>query len=717
MIDPQLYSVDTQAPSADRHFRSREFRRLIAFVRPFRGMLAGGLLLTILFAGLHTVSVAGAFPVFQILLEEEGIGGWIDRTVAGRRLGVTLVGGGALDTTSVRSVAAHRRADSPLLAGDILEGAEGDGAQAVLRALARAPQGESVSAIVIRDGQRRPVTLTPDAPDGQAAWLLRAASWVPADANTARGKLRSLAYILVGMVSVVVAANFFRYLGEVLISKAVLLSMMDLRARLYERVLLLPMSFFASGSTADLVTRFVQDIQEIQRGLTTFFGKFLREPLRAVLILGWALALDWRITLTMLVLGPLTVVLFWAIGRSVKNANRRLLQHYGQMIAALTASLQNLRVVKAYTAEAHERRRLSAVDQRMFHQQLTLAKLQAFVTPAIETLAVVAGSVVTVWLAGRVLDQELSMSKFVTIGVTLSVLFDPLRKLSDVYVRVQRSTAGAERIFQVIDQPTELSTTDSRVPLAPLRQGIEFVDVSFSYPGAATPALRNVSLAIHQGETLAIVGPNGSGKTTLVSMLPRFFDPDHGVIRYDGIDLRQAELVSLRRQFGLVSQDPVVFEGTPLENIAYGVAAAERDKVEAAARRAFADEFIRQIPGGYETTVGERGNTLSGGQRQRIAIARAVYRDAPILIFDEATSQIDSESEQKIQAAVREFARARTTVIIAHRLSTIQFADRIVVMDAGRIVDSGCHKELFDRCLLYRTLCETQFVTEASAPS
>jgi len=298
------------------------------------------------------------------------------------------------------------------------------------------------------------------------------------------------------------------------------------------------------------------------------------------------------------------------------------------------------------------------------------------------------------------------------LGVALSMLFDPFRKLSDVYVRVQRATAGADRIFQIIDQPVESVTDDGRVRLAPLKNCIEFVDVTFTYPGADTPAVKDANLTIQRGETVAIVGPNGSGKTTLVSLLPRLYDPELGSILYDGQNVRDSSLHSLRQQIGLVSQDAIVFAATPLENIAYGAPQCNEQKAIDAAQRAYADEFIKNIPGGYTSDLGERGSTLSGGQRQRLAIARAIFRNAPILIFDEATSQIDTESEQKIQNALQEFAKERTTIIIAHRLSTIQFADRIIVMEAGRVIDVGVHQDLFNRCDVYRNLCETQFITE-----
>jgi ABC-type multidrug transport system fused ATPase/permease subunit len=488
--------------------------------------------------------------------------------------------------------------------------------------------------------------------------------------------------------------------------------MMSLRATLYERTLHMPMAFFSGQETADLVTRFVQDVQEIQRGLTTLFGKFVREPMRAVFLLGFAFVVDWRITLLLVVITPITVVIFVTVGRKVKKANRRLLEGYGRMVGALTTSLQNIRVVKAYTAEEPERVRLRKVDWGMFKQQLRLAKLQAFTSPMLETLGVFGASIVTVWLAGRVVGGGLSPTKFLGLGVVITAMFDPLRKLTDVYVRVMRSTAGAERIFGMLQIPIETEDSIGTVELKPLEHGIEYENVTFTYPGADQPALDGVTLSIRKGESVAIVGPNGCGKTTLVSMLPRLFKPEGGTIRYDGVDVQEAKITSLRKQISLVSQEAVVFAGTPVENIAYGNDSPDQEHVREAARRAHAEEFILNLPRGYDEVLGERGTTLSGGQRQRLAIARAIYRNAPILIFDEATSQVDSESERNIQEALADYSKDRTTFIVAHRLSTIQFADRIFVMDRGRILDTGTHEELLKRSTFYRNLCETQLISD-----
>ncbi len=714
-MNPMLISVDAKAKTPKARFRARELRRIIALVFRYRVTLMFGLAATVAFACLHTASVGGAFPIFKLLLEEEGLQGWTDRTIAGARLGVhfappaadrriALIG---LDSDSLL----YRQGLRP---GNRVWDAQGRSAAELLSDLAHVGTGEAISVQTdsVTDSSSQPgsLTLQPGDLDASLGLLRWVASFIPGNAD--QDKFRTLMCLLAGLVALIVLGNVFRYFGEVLIAEAILRAMMRLRSDLYERTLHLPMSFFSGKPTSDLVGRFVQDIQEIQRGMLSFFSKFIREPLRAVFILGLALTLDWRLTLTVVVVTPLAVVVFWRIGRSVKKSNRKLLKAYGRMIGALTASLENLRVVKAYTAEDHERERLKEVDRVVLKQQVRLAKLQAFVSPAMETVAVFAGSILTLWIASRVLKHEIPVSNFATLGVALSVLFDPVRKLSDVYVRVMRSTAGAERVFQVIDQPIETELAPADIELKPLEKSIEYVNVTFTYPGAETPALQDINLSIRKGESVAIVGPNGCGKTTLASMLPRLFDPDVGKIRYDGVDIRKATLKSLRGQVGLVTQEAVVFSGTPIDNIAYGQTSVDQQGVRHAALQASADEFIQNIPGGYDASLAERGTTLSGGQRQRLAIARAIFRNAPILIFDEATSQIDSESELKIQTALREFAKHRTTLIIAHRLSTIQFANRIIMMDAGRILDTGTHAELFERCPLYRNLCETQFLTE-----
>jgi len=293
--------------------------------------------------------------------------------------------------------------------------------------------------------------------------------------------------------------------------------------------------------------------------------------------------------------------------------------------------------------------------------------------------------------------------------VCLVAIFEPVRKLSTVYPKLQRANAAAERVFALIDSPSEYAEEAGRPRIAPLRATIELDEVTFTYPNSNRPAVKGVSLQVKKGEFIALVGPNGSGKTTLVSLLPRFFPMDSGRILIDGQDINKSSLRSLREQFSLITQESVIFPDTVRSNIAYGRPDATQAEIEAAARKAFADDFIRQMPDGYDTVVGEHGATLSGGQRQRLAIARAILRDAPILIFDEATSQVDPESEMKIHQALDAFLKDRTAFVIAHRYSTVSDADRIVVMDEGQLVAVGPHEQLLKSCPLYRRLYETQF--------
>jgi subfamily B ATP-binding cassette protein MsbA len=319
---------------------------------------------------------------------------------------------------------------------------------------------------------------------------------------------------------------------------------------------------------------------------------------------------------------------------------------------------------------------------------------------------------------------------FMTMVICLVAIFDPLRKLSNLYTRLQRANAAAERVFEIIDLPVEETYRPGGLPnLGTMQREITFEDLTFTYPGSDRPAVRDFTLRVSKGERVAIVGPNGSGKTTLLAILARFFEPQSGRILFDGMPVAEYSLRSLRRQISLVTQDSIIFAGTVRENIAYGDERLMRqmvlqarhpqrrypeiqglERIEEAARAAYADEFIRQMPQGYDTLIGEHGATLSGGQKQRVAIARAILRNAPILIFDEATSQIDADSENKIHRAVEEFLADRTGFIIAHRFSTILQADRIVCMDEGRIVDVGTHGELLARCSLYKTLFETQLM-------
>jgi ABC-type multidrug transport system fused ATPase/permease subunit len=319
-----------------------------------------------------------------------------------------------------------------------------------------------------------------------------------------------------------------------------------------------------------------------------------------------------------------------------------------------------------------------------------------------------------VWLAQRSMRGEISPQEFLYMGLLMAAVFDPIRRVSTIFTRMQRADAACARIFEIIDMPAEERNGLAGRVLPPLRGEIEFRDVTFTYPGQQVPALAEINLTVTAGQRVAIVGPNGSGKTTLIGLLLRFFEPGAGAILVDGTDIATASIRSLRGQVSLVTQEAIVFAMSARDNIGYGLAGATEEQIVEAARKAHADEFIERMPDGYDTVIGESGATLSGGERQRLSLARAIIRDAPIFIFDEATSQIDVDSEQKIHQAMVEFMRGRTSLVIAHRIATISDADQIVVLDRGRIEDQGTHDELLTRCELYKTLYYTHL---AGAPA
>ncbi len=739
-MDPRIITADDKSRASGGSLRSPDFRRMVGLVWPHRRFITVGLIASIFFGLLHSVSIVGVLPVLKVMLAKEGLHGWIYRSVASERLDVRFdvrdvsTGIDAPDRREVVITKIHSK--SPLEGSSAADydavtafrilpadaAGEDDTAFqpaypfAFFEAMVQAGEGATVELVAGQDDKSAQVQAQLQAPSLGWSLLRWIGDLIPRE-QTRQDRVNTLIWVLSIVVGLALLSNVARFIAQYYLAIGVLRGVMDLRRTLYRKVLRLPMDFFTQN-VADLVSRFVQDAQEIQRGLIALFGKLLLEPIKAFFLLVAALWIDTRTTLALLIVMPLALLLFWAVGRKIRKANKRLLQAYGMMLDALGTTLHAIGVVKAYNAENLERRRLWQIDRRMFGHLLRITRLEAFLRPLLEVLAIIGIAAITVWLGAQVIAQQagapgrpqLGIDDFATLVLVLGMLVDPLRKLSDVYPRVVRSSAGARRIFSVIDAPEESELYEGAVELSPLSESIEFRDVNFTYPNAAEPALRNVNLTIHQGETVAIVGANGSGKTTLTKLLNRFHDPQSGVVLMDGLDIRRAKLRSLRKQISVVTQDPVVFAMTIADNIAYGARNVTPEMIAEAARRAHADEFIKEKPNGYDERVGERGSTLSGGQRQRLCIARAMMRNAPILVFDEATSQIDSESEQKIQDAIRDYARGRTTILIAHRLSTIRFAKRVIVMEAGQVVDSGTHLELIARCQIYATLCRTQLM-------
>ncbi|MBL8877835.1 MAG: ABC transporter ATP-binding protein [Phycisphaerales bacterium] len=516
-------------------------------------------------------------------------------------------------------------------------------------------------------------------------------------------RMQTLLILLSVLLGINLLGNALRCASQFLVLTASNRIIMDLRRHMFRKALHVPMNVI-SRDLSGTVSQFMSDNREVYLGIVTLFGKVLREPLKAVCVLGVAIAIDWRLTVVVVAIAPPAVLLLWVFGRKVRKATVRLLQGYGVMLSGLEESLQGIDTVKGYARQRTERRRMWQLERRMFAQQQKLAWIEAISSPLIEVIGIIAASVGIVWLASRTFSGEISTSQFSTMVLLLVAMLDPIRKVASVYNMVQRSGAAAARIFEFLDQPEERSAPAAQAMERLGPPAITFRNVTFRYSPDAPAALDAVNLTVRPGECVAIVGPNGSGKSTLMRLLPRLLEPQDGEIVIDGVEVRDLGLRSLREHIAIVAQRPAIFARTARENIAYGDESAGLDQVREAARRAFAAEFIETWPRKYETVLGEFGANISGGQRQRIAIARAFLKPSTILIFDEATSEIDAESERKIHEALTELRKGRTTFLIAHRHTVMDLAERIVVMDGGRVVDVGTHAELSQRCPLYVAL-------------
>jgi subfamily B ATP-binding cassette protein MsbA len=533
--------------------------------------------------------------------------------------------------------------------------------------------------------------------------LERAAGVFPAE-DTASARMRSLLILLGVLLAVNVIGNLCRVFSQYFVLYASHRVVMDLRRQMYRKALHVPMNAIV-GDVSNRVAQFLSDVREVFLGVGTLFGKFAREPFKALCVLVVALWLDARLTLVVLAITPIAVGTLWYFGRKIRKATVRLLQGYGLMLGGLEESLQGVDVVKGYAREGHERQRMWHLERRMMRQQLKLAWIEALSSPLMEVIGVIVASAAIVWLAQQTFVGKMAPSHFMTMVILLAAMLDPVRKIANVYNMIQRSGAAATRIFEFVDQPEESSRPGAKVLPDGRQREIRVENVLFRYtPDQSPPALDNVSLHVEPGQCVAIVGPNGSGKSTLVKLLPRLLEPQDGRVTIDGLDLRSLSLRALRQQIAIVSQRPVIFARSVRENIAYGRDDASLEEVRAAARKAYAAEFIEQWPNQYDTVLGEFGTSISGGQRQRIAIARAFLKKSSILIFDEATSEVDADSERKIHAALKELRQGKTTFLIAHRHTVMEMAERIVVMDVGRIVDVGTHAELIERCPLYLAL-------------
>ncbi len=483
------------------------------------------------------------------------------------------------------------------------------------------------------------------------------------------------------------------------------------RDRLFRKLVDAPVSYFLGQNASDHASRAMFDTGVLSRGHLAVLGKALPEILKGLAAVTLALCLNYKLTLIALIAAPLSGIMLYKFGRVIERASRRALQQQAGMLKTVNEVLGALHVIKTHGAEGYERRRFRRLNRSLFDEQMKMRQARALASPVIETLGlffVLAAALVAAWF---VFTQGVPPTTFLLVLIALGAAGASLKPLTALHTQIKEADAAAKRLIQSAGIEVEPISLSDRINLPTLprhHESIEFQAVSYTYLDQPTPAINDVTLKVQHGQTIAIVGGNGSGKTTLLNLLPRLTSPNPGRVLIDGTDIAGVNLKAFRRQLAVVPQHSVLFEGTIADNIAYGQLDAKHDDIIAAAKAAFAHEFVTTLTDGYDTLLGEGGSGLSGGQKQRLCIARAILRDPAILILDEATSQIDADSEAKINRALDSFRAGRTTFIIAHRLSTVIDCDMIVVMDAGQIVDRGTHTELLNRCQTYQTLTHTQ---------
>ncbi len=485
---------------------------------------------------------------------------------------------------------------------------------------------------------------------------------------------------------------------------------MDLRDRMFRRMLGLPIGYFHDHTTGNLVSRFTYDVAQVTQAATQVVTVLVKDTLTIIGLFAYLLYVDWKLTLISLVMIPPIALVVRYFNIRLRATSRSTQAAMGDLTQVVQETIDCNKVVKIFGGQAYETRRFNDTSNTLRRWMMKQTAAAAANVPIVQLLAALATAIVVYYVTIQAQQDSTTVGSFVSFLAAMLMLTAPLKRLTGVAEHLQRGLAAAESVFALIDEDTERDTGSVKLPRA--KGELRFERVSFSYPNATRPALREIDLSIRAGEMVALVGSSGSGKTTFANLVPRFYHPDAGRILLDGHDLDSLSLDSLRANIALVSQEVALFNDTVAANIAYGAAAgASREAIERAAEAAHATEFIRAMPQGFDTLIGESGVRLSGGQRQRLAIARTILKNAPVLILDEATSALDSESEKHVQAALETLMRGRTTIVIAHRLSTVEKADRIVVLDQGRIAEIGNHAELLARGGIYARLHSLQFAT------
>jgi subfamily B ATP-binding cassette protein MsbA len=549
------------------------------------------------------------------------------------------------------------------------------------------------------------------------AWLIK-----PILDQTLSNQQR-LTFTAWGLVGMYLAKGIGSYMSSYLMAGVGQRVVMDLRNALYLHILGQSAGFFTQRTTGQLMSRINNDVGQVQQAVSETVADLARESLALVFFTALMLYYDVWLTIFCLISAPIIVYPLVRLGQRVRRTTRRSQEALETLSHLSVEAFTGHRIVKAFGTEAAEAAKFSRAGHYLYRTNMKVTAALAGLPPLMELLGgfAMAGAL---WYGSReIAAGELTLGEFLSFIAAMFLMYGPAKKLSRVNANLQQAIAASERIFEMLDIHTEVRERPNAPPLEPFQREVEFRDVTFGYDEGLARILRGVSFSVRAGQMIAIVGRSGAGKTTLVNLLPRFYDVKSGSILIDGVDVRDVSLASLRRQIGFVTQETVLFDDTVAANIAYGVAGAPPEAIEAAARAAHAHEFITALPNGYQTVIAERGQRLSGGQRQRVAIARAILKDAPILVLDEATSALDAEAELLVQEALANLMQNRTSIVIAHRLSTIRRADAIIVLERGRVVEVGRHDELLARpagtyAMLYQMqLLETRKAERRLVPS
>ncbi len=702
------------------------FKRIWSYVWPQWPRVVAVFLWSALMAGMLSVSIVTMIPVLKVMMGEEGLHGWVDRKIVDERYGMNFYLPdrsellesaeflkNQLEIVSVKkkspAAEAGLRIKDRILSVTAPESPAESSALKMQQLLAEQSPGQVLRLSVEGfDRNARSVEITAPEKPFYVDWAQWVISHVPRNQSD-ETKFKAIMVLMIVLTVITVLRCLARFYQSFLAEKILQITITRIREDVFRHVMYMSVGFFSSRGTSDTTSRILGDVAVSGKGIKILLGKAVREPFSALAALAVAFHINTQLTLIFILSAPMVIGLFALLGKKIKRATKKSLVVTAAILGRIQGAMNALRVVKVYNRQEYEIDLYQNSNRSLLKQNLKIGKIEAATNPLLDVMGMLFLAMIILFGAAWVTNKKLESSEFFILIGLLGLAGESIRKVSDVWNHVQQANAAAERVFAVIDEPMEIEAPDA-FELKPLKNEISFKKVRFAYDNSAQPVLQDVDLTVPAGQTVAVVGPNGSGKTTLVNLLPRFYDPNSGQVLIDGQDICKATLRSLRDQIGMVTQNVVTFNDTVANNIAYGKPDATMDEIVQAAKQAYAHEFIEPLPDGYQTVIGENNSGFSGGQLQRMVIARAILKDPRILIFDEAMSQIDADSEAKIHAALQEIMKGRTCFVIAHRFSTVISADRIVVVDEGRIVAQGKHEDLIRSCDVYKRLYETQLI-------